>query len=399
MDQSLASPSSTRRDPDTVPGLLVVLLAAVTGATAALSIDVVEATRGAGGDEATHVAMALSAAYDGDLQYESADLNRFYRIYARPPEGIVLARGEGAGERPLFFAKGALHAIVAAPFVWLFGLNGLLLLNVMLLTGICSAGYAFLAVRCRPSVAIAFTMAFVGASITPIYAVRLTPDLLEFALVFLAYFLWLYKEVAERAAGPSRWLFGTGSDVAAVLLLALAAFSKPSILALACPIVALYCLRRRFAHAALAGAMLVFLAAGAFRFDCPRDRRLQLPARRGPAQVLYRVDRTALPARRTLRARHAGARRHSAAGWTLGHGGRARVRLQHRLPAGGPALRHRAVLLPGGGGHCLRPAPLAVRRGLAGARRVPRPPARQRSCWYCCRTPGPAAASRATATS
>lgn len=269
MDQSLASLSSTRQPPRPVPGLLVIFLTAVTGAAAALSIDVVEATRGAGGDETTYVAMALSAAHDGDLEYESADLNRFYSIYARPPEGILLARGERApgGEVPLVFAKGALHAIVAAPFVWLFDLNGLLLLNVVLLTGICSAGYAFLAARCRPQVAIAFTLAFVGASITPIYAARLTPDLLEFALVFLAYFLWLYKEVAERGDGPSRWLFGAGADAAAVLLLALAAFSKPSILVLACPIVALSCLRRRFAHAALTGAMLVLLAAGAFRFD------------------------------------------------------------------------------------------------------------------------------------
>ena len=96
----------------------------------------------------------------------------------------MLARGERGtgGEVPLVFAKGALHAIVAAPFVWLFDLNGLLLLNVVLLTGICSTGYAFLAARCRPPIAIAFTLAFVGASITPLYAVRLTPALLEFAL-------------------------------------------------------------------------------------------------------------------------------------------------------------------------------------------------------------------------
>ena len=248
------------------PGVLLILLLTVTGSAAALSLDVPEATNGVKGDEATYVAMALSAAYDGDLEYESADLSRFYRFYSDPPEGIFLKRGAGPGrEGRLFFAKSYLHAVVAAPFVRLFHLNGLLLLNVLLLGSVCYAGYVFLAARSSAPVALAFTLAFVGASITPIYLVWLTPEFLNVALVFFAYFLWLYKEVAETPCETdSRWLSGPGTDVAAALLLGLATFSKPPILALACPLVALPLLRQQFVRGALVGATVVLVAGGGF---------------------------------------------------------------------------------------------------------------------------------------
>lgn len=270
MESGRGTHAATRRHPFVDPGLLVVLLLTVAGSAAALSIDVVEATDGVKGDEATYVSMALSAAYDGDLEFESGDLSRFYRIYADPPDGLFLKRGAGPGyEGRLFFGKAYLHAVVAAPFVRLFGINGLLLLNVLLLGGICGAGYMFLSWRAPSSVAVAFTLAFAGASITPLYLVWLTPELLNVALVFCAYFLWLYKEVADtswefRPAVRSRWLLGPGSDVAAALLLGLATFSKPPILALACPIVALLVLRRRYVHSVIVGATVLLVAGGAF---------------------------------------------------------------------------------------------------------------------------------------
>src|SRR3972149_5940642 len=66
---------------------------------------VVRSGFGVKGDEATYVAMALSAAYDGDLAYERRDLERFYQIYRGGPEGIFLKRGgqarlEVGGEWP-----------------------------------------------------------------------------------------------------------------------------------------------------------------------------------------------------------------------------------------------------------------------------------------------------------
>ena len=57
---------------------LAALLVLVVGAYAALSVDVVRTGFGIKGDEATYVAMALSAAHDGDLAFEARDLERFY---------------------------------------------------------------------------------------------------------------------------------------------------------------------------------------------------------------------------------------------------------------------------------------------------------------------------------
>ena len=246
------------------------LLAAAAAAAAAvsLSLDVVESTGGVKGDEATYVSMALSIAHDGDLEYDRGDLSRFYRHYGSGPEGIFLKRRVGSdGRERLYYGKAWLHAVVAAPFVFLFGLNGLLLLNVLLLAVAAAAGYAFLGARSPPGVALAFTVAFMGASIAPLYVVWLTPEVLNFFLVFVACYLWLRKEVAPGDGTALRWMTGLRADVAAAALLGFATFSKPPILALAAPIVALCWWRRRFVHGTLAGAAVVLTAGGAFAIN------------------------------------------------------------------------------------------------------------------------------------
>ena len=261
------TPSSPRPRRRGFPGswgwLAPTLLAA--GAAVALSIDVVDSTGGVKGDEATYVAMALSIAHDGDLEYDRQDLSRFYRHYRTGPEGIFLKRrARSNGRERLYYGKAWLHAVVAAPFVLLFGLNGLLLLNVLLLTCAAVAGYAFLAARCPAPAARAFTFAFFGASILPLYLVWLTPEVLNVTLVCVACFVWLRKEAVPGDGTTRRWMTGLPADVAAAVLLGLATFSKPPILALAAPIVALCWWRRRFLHGALAGAAVVVVAGGAF---------------------------------------------------------------------------------------------------------------------------------------
>ncbi len=247
-------------------GLLITGLIAVVGVAAALSLDAVESGGGVKGDEATYVMMALSAAEDGDLRYERKDLNRFYRIYGSGPEGLFLKRNpELERNDVLFFGKAFLHAVFAAPFVRLAGLNGLLALNVLLLAGCFLAGYTFLAASCPNRVALTFTLAFLGASITPLYVVWLTPEILNFSLVVFACFLWLYKEAAPPGRGPvSSRLTGPGTDLAAMALLGLAVYSKPPHLALAAPIVTLCLWRRQFRRGLAAGTVLALVTAGSF---------------------------------------------------------------------------------------------------------------------------------------
>ncbi|HMB81263.1 MAG TPA: hypothetical protein VKI43_14395 [Vicinamibacterales bacterium] len=254
--------------------LLIVALAA------ALSVDVVKTGYGLKGDEATYVSMALSLAYDHDLTYERRDLDRFFGLYRSGPDGIFLKKGKQLrfrtnSELPfiheiktpdkqadrLYFAKALLYPVVAAPFVWLLGLNGFLVLHVLLLFGVCVCGYTFLAARSQPAAAMIFTLAFVGATCVPVYTVFLVPEILNFSLIFFAYFLWLYKEVKPDAPG---WLRGRGSDIAAAILLGAAVYSKPPNALLVAPLVLWFWWRRKWVDGFLVGAVSVVVACAFF---------------------------------------------------------------------------------------------------------------------------------------
>ena len=260
--------------------IIVWFVASIVAVSVALSVDVPRTGYGIKSDEATYVAAALSAAYDGDLTFERRDLERFEGLYHTGPEGIFLKRGkqlrvrvrapfpfvhilksQDAVTQRLYFGKAAIYPVLAAPFVRFFGLNGLLLFHVLLFAVAAAAGYAFLAAQSSPAVAATFTAAFFGASVLPVYGVFLMPELFNFAVVLVAYFLWLYKEVAPRA----RLLAGGWTDVAAVALLGMATYSKPiPIGVLVAPIVLLAMLRRRWAWGMTAGATAVGVAATLF---------------------------------------------------------------------------------------------------------------------------------------
>ena len=202
------------------PAALTGAILLIVALAAAVSVDVVKNGYGVKSDESTYVAMTLSAAYDHDFTYERRDLERFVGLYRMGPDGIFLKRGKimrvrltaappfvhlttTPDPRPdrLYFGKALIYPLVAAPFVRLLGLNGFLVLHVLLLFGVCVCGYTFLAARSRPGPALIFTLAFVFATCVPVYAVFLMPEVLNFSLVFYALFLWLYKEVSPAPAG------------------------------------------------------------------------------------------------------------------------------------------------------------------------------------------------------
>jgi hypothetical protein len=255
--------------------LLVVALAA------AISVDVVKNGFGVKGDEATYVSMALSAAYDRNFSYERRDLERYFGLYRYGPDGIFLKRGKRLrmsvnGTPPfvhltksadvrsdrLYFGKAMIYPLVAAPFVRLLGLNGLLVLNVLLLFGVCVCGYTFLAARSRPGPALAFTLAFVAAACVPVYAVFLLPEVFNFAVVSFAYFLWLYKEVAPTH--DRRFVTGSGSDMAAAILIGIATYSKINHGLLIAPIVLWLWWRRQYLTGLVVAAVFAIATLGLF---------------------------------------------------------------------------------------------------------------------------------------
>jgi hypothetical protein len=272
------APVSARSSPTgsfaTAAVLLILMLAA------SFSVDVVRTGFGIKGDEATYVAMALSVAFDGDLRYERKDLERFEGLYRSGPEGIFLKRGKevrlGFLASPpfvqlrqtpdrradrLYFGKALIYPVFAAPFVRLAGLNGFYLFHTLLVFGVLVCGYQFLVVRSNPVAALVFTLAFVGATVVPVYTVFLTSDVFNFALVFFGYFLWLYKEVAPEGSG---FLRSRRSDIGAAVLLGLATFSKPINVLLIGPLVALWWWRRQWWPGLLVGVVFTLATAGLF---------------------------------------------------------------------------------------------------------------------------------------
>lgn len=262
------------------PGLLAALALLVVGSFVALSIDVPRTLRGIKGDESTYVMMALSAAYDADLVYEDGvDLERFFQVYDNGPEGIFLKQGarsfwEVNGDFPfvhrgtypdgredrLYFGKAFVFSALAAPFVRLAGVNGLLWFHVVLLSGVLYGAYRFLRARSSVAVSLAWAVAFLAASVTPVYLIWLSSDFFNFAVVFFAYLLWFYKDVAGPPTTPfGRWMRSPASDLVAAVLLGVAVFSKPvpTPLFIAPPVLSLWS-RGQYRR----GAEVGFLAAG-----------------------------------------------------------------------------------------------------------------------------------------
>ena len=274
------STRETTRDPI----LPFVLIAAGLLLVAALSLDVVRTAYGVKGDEASYVAMALSVAHDGDLAFERRDLLRFWRVYGRGPDGIFLKRSAGrelsvdrrwpfvhVGRTSvidpdrLYFGKAFIYSLVAAPFVRLFGLNGLWVFHVLLLVGVVVAGATFAATRMARPAAWLVACGFVGGSIVPLYSTWLTSEIFNFSLVFFGYFVWLYKEVrAAPRRGAGSLLRGSRSNLAAAALLGLATFSKPSNVLLVLPLIGLALWRKRMLDGLGVGVVFAVVVLGGF---------------------------------------------------------------------------------------------------------------------------------------
>jgi hypothetical protein len=227
------------------PGVILATVFLCIYGTLALVVDFPKARVGLQSDEATYYMMGLSLVHDGDLTYRKDDLVRVWKEFPAGPAGVFLKRGQKIGGEPdpdesrYFWGKSFIYPLVAAPFILLFGTNGFLLLNAVMLAAVLLCGYLFLHARSGPWPSAILASAFVMASIVPVYFVQIMPEVFNFSLATLAYFCWLYKEVAAPARSPrgTAWLFTGRSDLAAAALLGLLTFSKPpSALLFAAPV-------------------------------------------------------------------------------------------------------------------------------------------------------------------
>ena len=224
----------------------------------AVSVDVPAASGGIFSDEATYYLMGHSLAADGDLEYRREDLERVWREFPSGPAGVFLKRGTdvtGIGvtavppfvtfpgpadpdpER-LYYGKSFIYPLVAAPFVRVLGTNGFLFLNALLLGLAFLLAYTFVNARSEPIVSLLLASAFVFATVVPVYAVWIAPELFNFTLGMLAFFLWLYKYVVDSDRRPPRWVHRPVTDYLSAGLMGVLTFSKVTNALLLAPLVA-----------------------------------------------------------------------------------------------------------------------------------------------------------------
>lgn len=252
----------------------------------AVSVDFPKAAGGGfKGDEATYYVLGQSLARDFDFTFERQDLLRVWEEFPGP-EGIFLKRGKTVDiqsssgfpfvrwvktddpqrDTRLYFSKSYIYPLAAAPFVFLFGTGGFLVLHALLISLDLFVAYLFLNARLKANwLALPLAAVFLVASVVPVYLVWLLPELFNFSLALYALFFWAYKEVAGERLRERRstFLLGQASDVLAAILLGALIFSKPTHAPLLFPVVALAASRRQWKRA-ITNAVLCAVVAGLF---------------------------------------------------------------------------------------------------------------------------------------
>ena len=253
----------------------------------AVSVDFPRAAHGFQSDESTYYSLAHSLARDFDFVFEREDLTRIWEEFPTGPEGIFLKRGKDVEveleadfpfvewrtedlptDHGLYYGKAFIYPLAAAPFVWLFGTNGFLVLHALLMACNIALAYTFLAARSSPVAALTYAVAFFAASAAPVYMVWLTPEFFNLSVVLAGFFVWCYKEVAPPA-GPEttrlgQLVRGPWSDAVAAALLGVVTFSKPINVLMILPVVALLAHRRRWRQMIVVGAMFGAIVVGLF---------------------------------------------------------------------------------------------------------------------------------------
>ncbi len=218
-------------------------------------------------DQAVYYALTQSIAYDLDLEYTKRDLIRYYHDFMAGPQGIFLKK---AKNDRIFYAKSWAYSLFAAPFVRIFGYNGFLVFHSFLLLIVMLLGYAYFSLANSPLTSISYLLSFLFGSVAGVYSLWISPDFFNFCLVFIIFFLWIYKirrrdaPVAAPTAGASRsFLLSPGTDYLAACLVGLAVFSKPPNVVLMGPLVLFALAEKKFFKALVLGVVFI-LTIGLF---------------------------------------------------------------------------------------------------------------------------------------
>ncbi|MEM7585801.1 MAG: hypothetical protein AAF560_20595 [Acidobacteriota bacterium] len=198
-------------------------------------------------DEPAYFLAALSLVKDGDLRCEPRDLARLYQEFPYTPvHNLILSTDDGW--RTVYFGKPYIFAFLASPLAAIWGANGLVAFNSLLMVAMIWMGFLFLR-RANPDwLAALFAVGFYLLSTTYRYVYWLQPELLNmFATAGCLFFglhvfdprstgravkksAYLLAEIGRRMTSNSAALVWSAS------ILALGVYNKPMLAAIGLPV-------------------------------------------------------------------------------------------------------------------------------------------------------------------
>lgn len=214
-------------------------------------------------DESAYYLMALSLAHDFDLQLEVRDVDRLFHEYPFSPTNNLILMSDD-GWRTVYFGKPYVYSLFAAPFARLFGANGLVFCNMLMLVAMIWMGAHYLRRFNDSATAAAFAIGFFLLSAAVPYVFWLQPELFNmFAVAACLYWglprprrLDSLEETASWGAaafeGDTRRSLLLAAASGAVLSLSL--YNKPMLAAVGLAPLCAYALRRRWKAIAAWGA-------------------------------------------------------------------------------------------------------------------------------------------------
>jgi hypothetical protein len=147
-------------------------------------------------DGATYYGMTYSLAYDFDLVYTKADLERVCTEWSGGPTGIFLKK-DAAGV--ITFGKSFLFPLFAMIPVRLFGSNGFLILNAICFALMVSLGAVFLKRSGNHYSGLSFSLLYFLFSTAWLFVFWIHPEVLIMTLVMTALFLWFTDDEVSPA--------------------------------------------------------------------------------------------------------------------------------------------------------------------------------------------------------
>ncbi|MEM9291989.1 MAG: hypothetical protein AAGD01_09940 [Acidobacteriota bacterium] len=188
-------------------------------------------------DEATYVMMAQSLWHDLDLQYEAQDLERAYQLWDHGPHGMILFTTNGGDT--MFYGKPYVYGLAAVPFYALFGAQGLIVLNMVLLLAMVATAWWVL--RRERGWVLLWVGGFFFLSVIYSYVFWMQPEVLNMACVFFPLAIWLEIRRKEHWTWKEHVLLALAGAC-----LACAFVSKEPTVLMGAPIAGDLMLRRRW---------------------------------------------------------------------------------------------------------------------------------------------------------